>query len=83
MKRIAGLHIDSTNLGSIYQLTIGYNWDKYMCTTVGSDGLAEFRRVRRPKSKIDGVRLPERITISFFGNFMPKPTKSITPIRKK
>lgn len=61
------LNIDPSNLSDLYSITLGYNVDKYMCTLVGN-GTAEFRRVRMPKSKIDGVRLPERISISFFGS---------------
>lgn len=59
--------ISNSNLSDIYQLQLGYHGDKYMCVGVGR-GMAEFRRVRLPKSKIDGVRLPERITLSFFGS---------------
>jgi len=68
------LNIDPSNLSDLYSVTLGYNGDKYMLTTVGN-GFAEFRRVRMPKSKIDGVRLPERISISFFGSRVPKPNK--------
>jgi len=65
--KVSGLQIDANNLSDIYSLTLGYNGDKYMCTTVGN-GFAEFRRVRMPKSKIDGVRLPERITLTFLAS---------------
>ena len=66
-----GLKIDSTNLRDMYSFTLGHNGDKYMCTAIG-DGVAEFRRVRVAKSKIDGVRLPERISIQFFGTLIGK-----------
>lgn len=65
------LAITPNNLSDIYTLTIGYHGDKYMCTSVGKD-FAEFRRVRRGKSKIDNIRLPERITISLFGSSSSK-----------
>ena len=71
-------HIDKTNLTDIYSVTLGYNGDKYMCTGVGN-GFAEFRRVRMAKSKIDGVRLPERISLSFFGSSVTKKSKTKKP----
>jgi len=66
-------NIDPSNLSDLYSVTLGYYGDKYMCTTVGN-GFAEFRRVRTPKSKIDGVRLPERISLTFYGSRANKPT---------
>jgi len=67
------------NLREIYEIRLGNYQDKYMVTEVmlikTDKPNATLRRVRRPKSKIDGVRLPETISITFFGSPLPNPIK--------
>lgn len=50
------------NVGEIYHITLGRYSDKYLVTG-NFYGSSELRRVRTPKTKIDAVRLPERISI--------------------
>lgn len=54
------------DIGEIYQITLGSHSDKYLVTG-NFNGVKELRRVQLPKTKIDAVRLPERISISYFG----------------
>jgi len=64
------------NLRDIYEIKLGNYKDKYMVTVVNfvpTSGInATLRRVRTPKSKIDGVRLPNEISITFFGRQLPQ-----------
>lgn len=63
------------NPSEIYIITLGKYSDKYMVTSSWK-GHIELRRVRVPQTKIDGVRLPERISIRYFGT--PAIKKKIT-----
>lgn len=53
--------------GLLYNITLGRYQDKYLVTG-DYNGQFELRRVRMPKTKIDGVRLPERISIAYYGS---------------
>jgi hypothetical protein len=53
-------------VGSIYKIQLGKYSDSYLCTFSSPVGY-DLRRVRMPKNKIDGVRLPEHISISHLG----------------
>lgn len=63
----------------IYEIRLGNYQDKYMVTHtyLVSNGKinAGLRRVRKPKTKIDGVRLPETISITFFASPTTNPIK--------
>lgn len=52
----------------LYTITLGKYSDKYMVTTATTIGMTQLRRIRTPKTKIDAVRLPEHISIVFFGS---------------
>lgn len=60
--------------GSIYNIQLGNYHDKYLCVFSGTGGY-NLRRVRTPKSKIDGIRLPEAISISYSCTPLSKPSK--------
>lgn len=60
--------------GSIYSIQLGKYHDEYLCVFSGNGGY-NLRRVRLPKNKIDGVRLPENISISFYAIQLNKPKK--------
>lgn len=55
------------NISEIYTITLGKYSDKYLVTGKWYGGDIELRRVRMPQTKIDAVRLPERISIRYFG----------------
>lgn len=57
----------------IYTVTLGTNSDKYVCIGNDNRGWAILRRVRKPTSKIDSLRLPETIHIKEFGKSLIKP----------
>lgn len=59
------------NLSEIYIITLGKYSDKYMVTG-NVNNTKELRRVRTPKSKIDSIRLPERISIQYLGQLSDK-----------
>lgn len=59
-------------VGEIYAVTLGYYSDKYLITIDVNGILFELKRVRRAKTKIDSVRLPERISISLYGKSIYK-----------
>lgn len=67
------------NLREIYEIQLGNYKDKYMVTEVmlikTDKPNATLRRVCMPKSKIDGVRLPNEISITFYGTPIPSPNK--------
>lgn len=50
-------------VGTVYTISVGHHSDKYLCVFVSPAGV-EYRRVRKNKSKIDGIRLPETIVIA-------------------
>lgn len=58
-------------VGEIYSIALGKYSDKYLVTGDWY-GTFELRRVRLPKTKIDAIRLPERIAISYFGQSVAK-----------
>jgi len=58
----------ASQLNELYEVTIGQYKDKYMVVSRSATGQTNLRRIRTPKTKIDGVRLPENITISYFGS---------------
>lgn len=60
------------NVGEIYLITLGYYSDKYL-VTVDAYGTKELRRVRLPKTKIDAIRLPEKISITYLESTINKP----------
>lgn len=64
------------NTGEVYAITLGRYSDKYLVTG-NFNGTRELRRVRLPKTKIDSVRLPERISIQYFGQPI-KPQKKLS-----
>ncbi len=66
-------------LGSVYTITLGKYSDQYLCISIGM--VYNLKRVRLPKSKIDGIRLPEYITITNFGTSVSK-TKTSTCLQK-
>lgn len=51
------------NVGQLYEITLGERSDKYVCIRESPSGW-QFKRMGMPKTKIDGVRLPESILIS-------------------
>ncbi len=53
--------------GQLYTITLGKYSDKYL-VTANWNGAKELRRVRLPKTKIDAIRLPERISITYYGS---------------
>lgn len=61
-------------LSGIYSIRLGDYCDKYVATDITPFGVL-LRRVRLPKTKIDRVRLPESITITFEGHCFP--TKNV------
>lgn len=65
------------NLREIYTISLGKYSDQYLVTGVDNLNNARIlRRVRTPKTKIDAVRLPEYISIWYFGQQVPpKKTK--------
>ena len=65
-------------IGEIYSIRLGRHMDKYIVTSKIFSTVAELKRVQTPKSKIDGVRLPESMTIIFEGHVIPQ-----KKIRKK
>ena len=54
------------NVGEIYTITSGFYSDKYIITAKSGKTVV-FTRVMMPKTKINAVRLPEHIHISYFG----------------
>lgn len=54
-------------LGETYTLTIGKYSDKYMVTAESYNNSSVLRRMGKTKSKIDALRLPEVISIIYFG----------------
>lgn len=54
-------------VGQAYIITLGKYRDKYLVTG-NHYGVFELRRVRLPKSKIDAVRLPERLSIQYYSS---------------
>lgn len=54
-------------VGEIYAVTLGYYSDKYLVTADVNGISFELKRVRLPKTKIDSVMLPVRISISLYG----------------
>ncbi len=61
-------------VGLVYKMQLGKYSDSYLCVFSGGGGY-NLRRVRTPKNKIDGVRLPENISISFYATQLNKPKK--------
>lgn len=63
--------------GEIYTIKLGKYSDKYlvMMNTPDEKSIIQLRRVMLPKTKIDAVRLPEIITISYFGTPITGTTK--------
>ena len=57
-------------LSGKYSIRLGNYCDKYIATDITPFGVL-LRRVRLPKTKIDRVRLPESITITFEGHSIP------------
>ena len=59
------------NIREIYEIRLGNYKDKYMVQhtyiSQNRNQNVSLRRVSKPKSKIDGVRLPETISITFYG----------------
>ncbi len=72
------------NIRELYEIRLGNYKDKYMVTHIffmpNGKHSADLRRVQRPKTKIDGVRLPETISITFFGSPIPNP---VEPTKRK
>jgi hypothetical protein len=56
----------SIKLNGVYMFRLGKNYEKYLCTNINSLS-ATLLKVRESKSKIDSIRLPESIEISFCG----------------
>jgi len=52
-------------VGLLYEITLGRYHDRYLCDKHDPVGY-RMRRVRTAKSKIDAIRLPETIYISYF-----------------
>lgn len=50
-------------VGKKYKITLGCHSDLYLCTFKSNYNELCLRRVRKPKSKIDAIRLPEIINI--------------------
>jgi hypothetical protein len=63
-------------VGEIYTITLGRYTDKYLVTAIGYHA-RELHRVRTPKTKIDSLRLPETISIAYFGQSVVKTKKKI------
>lgn len=62
-------------LRGLYLLTVGAYSNYYTLVGKSPDNkLLHFRRVRTPKSKIDGARLPENIHINYLGSPISQPT---------
>ena len=59
--------------GHLYEITLGTHSDKYMVVGHDNKGSAHLRRVRTPKSKIDAVRLPNIISITYLGSMATNP----------
>lgn len=53
--------------GELWNIKLGKYSDKYLVTFDSTTRQYQLRRVRLPKTKIDAVRLPEYIDISFVG----------------
>ena len=51
-------------VGKVYMIRLGKYSDQYLCTGVGVLGY-DLRRVRLGKTKIDNVRLPSDIFITY------------------
>lgn len=57
-------------LSGIYSIKLGKYCDSYVAVYITPFSVS-LRRVRLPKTKIDAVRLPEHITITFEEELLP------------
>jgi hypothetical protein len=62
-------------VGEIHTITLGKYGDKYKVVNVFITSV-ELVRIRMPKSKIDAIRLPARISITYFGTQLPIKNKN-------